>query len=62
MPVERLLPDADAAALVDLAREIAAEELKPIASEGARVNVTGLSGLSLARVGGTLGISRIRRT
>jgi alkylation response protein AidB-like acyl-CoA dehydrogenase len=33
MPVERLLPDADAAALVDLAREIAAEELKPAASD-----------------------------
>lgn len=33
MPVERMLPDSDAAALVALAREIAADELKPIASE-----------------------------
>jgi alkylation response protein AidB-like acyl-CoA dehydrogenase len=33
MPVERLLPDSDAEALVALAREIAADELKPIASE-----------------------------
>jgi len=33
MPVERMLPDSDAEALVALAREIASEELKPIASE-----------------------------
>jgi alkylation response protein AidB-like acyl-CoA dehydrogenase len=33
MPVERLLPDAESAALVALAREIAADALKPIASE-----------------------------
>lgn len=33
MPVERLLPDSDAEALVALAREIAVDELKPIASE-----------------------------
>ena len=33
MPVERLLPDAESEALVALAREIAAGELKPIASE-----------------------------
>src|SRR5215469_7975896 len=33
MPVERMLPDSDAEALVFLAREIAVEELKPIASE-----------------------------
>jgi alkylation response protein AidB-like acyl-CoA dehydrogenase len=33
MPAERLLPDADAEALVALAREIAADELKPIASD-----------------------------
>ena len=33
MPVERMLPDAEAEALVQLAREIAAEELKPAASE-----------------------------
>jgi alkylation response protein AidB-like acyl-CoA dehydrogenase len=33
MPVERLLPDAESEALVALAREIATDELKPIASE-----------------------------
>jgi alkylation response protein AidB-like acyl-CoA dehydrogenase len=33
MPVERLLPDAESEALVALAREIAADELKPIASD-----------------------------
>src|SRR5215469_16722155 len=33
MPVERMLPDSDAEALVALAREIADGELKPIASE-----------------------------
>ena len=33
MPVERLLPDAESEALIALAREIAADELKPIASE-----------------------------
>src|SRR6266700_5682179 len=33
MPVERLLPDAESEALVALAREIAAAELKPIASD-----------------------------
>jgi alkylation response protein AidB-like acyl-CoA dehydrogenase len=33
MPVERLLPDAEAESLLDLVREIAADELKPIASE-----------------------------
>jgi len=33
MPVERMLPDSDAEALVALAREIAVDELKPIASE-----------------------------
>jgi alkylation response protein AidB-like acyl-CoA dehydrogenase len=33
MPVERLLPDAESEALVALAREIAVDELKPIASE-----------------------------
>jgi alkylation response protein AidB-like acyl-CoA dehydrogenase len=33
MPVERLLPDAEAESLLDLVREIAAGELKPIASE-----------------------------
>src|SRR5690348_5971084 len=33
MPVERMLPDTDAEALLALAREIAADELKPIASE-----------------------------
>jgi alkylation response protein AidB-like acyl-CoA dehydrogenase len=33
MPVERMLPDSDAEALVALAREIATDELKPIASE-----------------------------
>jgi alkylation response protein AidB-like acyl-CoA dehydrogenase len=33
MPVERMLPDAEAEALVGLAREIAQDELKPIASE-----------------------------
>jgi alkylation response protein AidB-like acyl-CoA dehydrogenase len=33
MPVERMLPDDEAEALVALAREIAQEELKPIASE-----------------------------
>jgi alkylation response protein AidB-like acyl-CoA dehydrogenase len=33
MPVERLLPDSDAEALVALAREIAADELKPLASD-----------------------------
>jgi alkylation response protein AidB-like acyl-CoA dehydrogenase len=33
MPVERMLPDSDAEALVALAREIAADQLKPIASE-----------------------------
>jgi alkylation response protein AidB-like acyl-CoA dehydrogenase len=31
--VDRLLPDAEAAALVDLAREIAEDELKPLASD-----------------------------
>jgi alkylation response protein AidB-like acyl-CoA dehydrogenase len=33
MPVDRLLPDSDAEDLLTLAREIAADELKPIASE-----------------------------
>ena len=33
MPVERLLPDAESEALVALAAEIAADELKPIASD-----------------------------
>jgi alkylation response protein AidB-like acyl-CoA dehydrogenase len=33
MPVERMLPDSDAAALVALAREIAVNELKPLASD-----------------------------
>ena len=33
MAVERLLPDAEAESLLDLVREIAADELKPIASE-----------------------------
>ena len=33
MAVERLLPDAEAEALVDLAREIAEDELKPLASD-----------------------------
>ncbi len=33
MPVERMMPDSDAEALVALAREIAIGELKPIASE-----------------------------
>jgi len=33
MPVERMLPDSDAEALIALAREIAVDELKPIASE-----------------------------
>src|SRR6201992_418821 len=33
MPVERMLPDAEAEALVGLAREIAQDELRPIASE-----------------------------
>jgi alkylation response protein AidB-like acyl-CoA dehydrogenase len=33
VPVDRLLPDAEAAALVDLAREIAEDELKPLASD-----------------------------
>jgi alkylation response protein AidB-like acyl-CoA dehydrogenase len=33
MPVERLLPDAESEALVALAREIAADALKPVASE-----------------------------
>jgi alkylation response protein AidB-like acyl-CoA dehydrogenase len=33
MPVERLLPDAESEALVALAREIATDELKPIASD-----------------------------
>jgi alkylation response protein AidB-like acyl-CoA dehydrogenase len=33
VPVDRLLPDAEAAALVDLAREIAEGELKPLASD-----------------------------
>src|SRR6201999_66585 len=33
MPVERMLPDDEAEALVALAREIAQDELKPIASE-----------------------------
>src|SRR5580704_9253715 len=33
MPVERLLPDSDAEDLLALVREIAASELKPIASE-----------------------------
>jgi alkylation response protein AidB-like acyl-CoA dehydrogenase len=33
MPVERMLPDAEAEALVGLARKIAQDELKPIASE-----------------------------
>ncbi len=33
MPVERMLPDSDAEALVALAREIAADELKPLASD-----------------------------
>jgi alkylation response protein AidB-like acyl-CoA dehydrogenase len=33
MPVERMLPDPDAEALVALAREIAVEELKPLASD-----------------------------
>jgi alkylation response protein AidB-like acyl-CoA dehydrogenase len=33
MPVERLLPDSDAEDLLALVREIAADELKPIASE-----------------------------
>ena len=33
MPVERLLPDSDAEDLLNLVREIAASELKPIASE-----------------------------
>ena len=33
MPVERLLPDAESEALVALARELATDELKPIASE-----------------------------
>jgi alkylation response protein AidB-like acyl-CoA dehydrogenase len=33
MPVERMLPDDEAEALVELAREIAQEELKPVASE-----------------------------
>jgi alkylation response protein AidB-like acyl-CoA dehydrogenase len=33
MPVERMLPDTDAEALLAVAREIAADELKPIASE-----------------------------
>jgi alkylation response protein AidB-like acyl-CoA dehydrogenase len=33
MPVERMLPDSDAEALVALAREIAVDELKPLASE-----------------------------
>jgi alkylation response protein AidB-like acyl-CoA dehydrogenase len=33
MPVERMLPDPDAEALVALAREIAVDELKPLASD-----------------------------
>ena len=33
MPVQRLLPDSDAEDLLNLVREIAASELKPIASE-----------------------------
>jgi len=33
MPVERMLPDSDAEALVALAREIAVDELKPLASD-----------------------------
>jgi alkylation response protein AidB-like acyl-CoA dehydrogenase len=33
MPVERMLPDDESEALVDLAREIARDELKPVASE-----------------------------
>lgn len=33
MPVERVLPDSDAEALIDLAREIAVDELKPLASD-----------------------------
>src|SRR3984957_1310864 len=33
MPVQRLLPDSDAEDLLDLVREIATSELKPIASE-----------------------------
>ncbi|HTR93918.1 MAG TPA: acyl-CoA dehydrogenase family protein [Trebonia sp.] len=33
MPVERLLPDAESEALVALAREIATDELEPIASD-----------------------------
>ncbi len=33
MPVERMLPDSEAAELVALAREIAVEELKPLASD-----------------------------
>ena len=33
MPAERMLPDDESEALVDLAREIARDELKPAASE-----------------------------
>ncbi len=33
MPVERMLPDSDAEALLALARQIAADELKPVASQ-----------------------------